>query len=57
MVLIATSFLVSGSAGCTNFPWYTIPNAPTEEYKVQMELHTQGFVKPVIAIMYELHSG
>jgi len=39
MVLIATSFLVSGSADFVNVPQYTIPNAPTEEYRVQMELH------------------
>ena len=32
MVLIATSFLVSGSADCVSVPRYTIPNAPAEEY-------------------------
>jgi len=31
MVLIATSFLFSGSADCITVPWYTIPNAPAEE--------------------------
>jgi len=31
MVLIATSFVVSGSADCINVPWYTIPNAPAGE--------------------------
>ena len=45
MVLIATCFLVSDSADCINVPRYTLPNAPTEEYRVQNELHTVVWVR------------